>query len=189
MLKCISPLATKLQKFNVETNCYSVRISISRKANLTNIFFFQTKKHSAHRIKRPMNAFMVFAHIQRKKIIEFQPDIHNAEISKNLGKKWKELIECDKQPYIQEAERLRLLHLKEYPDYKYQPRKKGNGGPGSKPNSPTNGKSFKKSPCKAESRVIRAGFGANSWVNSSKVSNFNHAHAFSQYSLSELQHV
>ena len=119
-----------------------------------------------------MNAFMVFAHIQRKKIIEFQPDIHNAEISKNLGKKWKELVECEKNPYIQEAERLRLLHLKEYPDYKYQPRKKGvNGGPGSKPNSPTNGKSFnKKSPCKAESRVIRAGFGANSWVNSSKAS-------------------
>ena len=47
----------------------------------------QTKKHSAHRIKRPMNAFMVFAHIQRKKIIEFQPDIHNAEISKQLGKR------------------------------------------------------------------------------------------------------
>merc|ERR1719483_579716 len=71
-----------------------------------------------------MNAFMVFSHYERKKIIEVQPDIHNAEISKRLGKKWKELIDTDKQPYIQEAERLRLLHLREYPGYKYQPKKK-----------------------------------------------------------------
>ena len=117
--------------------------------NATNHLLFQTKKHSAHRIKRPMNAFMVFAHIQRKKIIEFQPDIHNAEISKNLGKKWKELNECDKQPYIQEAERLRLLHLKEYPDYKYQPRKR------SKPKSPTSENNPVKSPIRKSPARIR----------------------------------
>merc|ERR1711874_627603 len=71
-----------------------------------------------------MNAFMVFSHYERKKIIEVQPDIHNAEISKRLGKQWKELKENEKEPYIQEAERLRLLHLQEYPGYKYQPKKK-----------------------------------------------------------------
>ena len=71
-----------------------------------------------------MNAFMVFSHYERKKIIEIQPDIHNAEISKRLGKQWKELKENEKEPYIQEAERLRLLHLQEYPGYKYQPKKK-----------------------------------------------------------------
>jgi hypothetical protein len=121
-----------------------------------------------------MNAFMVFSHIQRKRIIEHQPDIHNAEISKNLGKKWKELCDGDKAPYIQEAERLRQLHLKEFPLYKYQPRKKGSisgssSGSGSKPSSPVNSRSFKKqSPSKVETR-LRAGFGNNSWVNSSKV--------------------
>merc|ERR1719410_1549504 len=71
-----------------------------------------------------MNAFMVFSHYERKKIIEVQPDIHNAEISKRLGKQWKELQEHEKEPYIQEAEKLRLLHLQEYPGYKYQPKKK-----------------------------------------------------------------
>lgn len=80
--------------------------------------------HDREKIKRPMNAFMVFSHYERKKIIEVQPDIHNAEISKRLGKKWKELPEERKNPYIQEAERLRLLHLQEYPGYKYQPKKK-----------------------------------------------------------------
>ena len=50
--------------------------------------------------------------------------MHNAEISKRLGKRWKLLNENDRQPYIEEAERLRLLHMQEYPDYKYRPRKK-----------------------------------------------------------------
>jgi len=80
--------------------------------------------HDGEKIKRPMNAFMVFSHYERKKIIEVQPDIHNAEISKRLGKRWKELSDAEKHPYIQEAERLRLLHLQEYPGYKYQPKKK-----------------------------------------------------------------
>ena len=99
-------------------------ISIPSKANLTNLSIFQTKKHSPNHIKRPMNAFMVFSHIERKKIIEIQPDIHNAEVSKALGKRWKELNSVGKEPYVQEAERLRLLHMQEYPDYKYRPRKK-----------------------------------------------------------------
>ena len=71
-----------------------------------------------------MNAFMVWSQIERRRIIEQQPDIHNAEISKNLGKQWKELCDEEKEPFIQEAERLRILHLQEYPDYKYRPRKK-----------------------------------------------------------------
>ena len=87
-------------------------------------FFLQTKKHPPNHIKRPMNAFMVWSQIERRKIIEQQPDIHNAEISKNLGKKWKQLLDEEREPFIQEAERLRLLHLQEYPDYKYRPRKR-----------------------------------------------------------------
>ena len=75
-----------------------------------------------------MNAFMVWSQIERRKIIEIQPDIHNAEISKNLGKKWKQLTDEEREPFIQEAERLRLFHMQEYPDYKYRPRKKPRGG-------------------------------------------------------------
>ena len=71
-----------------------------------------------------MNAFMRWSQLERRKIIEQNPDAHNAEISKNLGKKWRQLSDLEKQEFIDEAERLRQLHLKEYPDYKYRPKKK-----------------------------------------------------------------
>ncbi len=71
-----------------------------------------------------MNAFMVWSQMERRKIIEVTPDKHNAEISKELGRRWKLLPEKARQPFIEEAERLRILHQKEYPDYKYKPRKK-----------------------------------------------------------------
>ena len=71
-----------------------------------------------------MNAFMVWSQLERRKIIAVIPDKHNAEISKELGRRWKLLTEMDRRPYIEEAERLRKMHQIEYPDYKYKPRKK-----------------------------------------------------------------
>ncbi|XP_065370394.1 probable serine/threonine-protein kinase DDB_G0282963 [Calliphora vicina] len=84
----------------------------------------QTKKHSPGHIKRPMNAFMVWSQMERRKICEKTPDLHNAEISKELGRRWQQLGKEEKQPYISEAEKLRKLHMIEYPNYKYRPQKK-----------------------------------------------------------------
>ena len=109
---------------------------------------------------------MVWSQIERRKISEVQPDMHNAEISKRLGKRWKQLNDVERQPFIEEAERLRILHMQEYPDYKYRPRKKvkpttkADSGKSPK-NSPKSGKERRNSGSSSKHGVQKATHASN----------------------------
>ncbi|XP_062700629.1 transcription factor SOX-8-like [Aedes albopictus] len=89
----------------------------------TNVVKSPTDKKKNH-IKRPMNAFMVWAQAARREMSKQEPKLQNSEISKDLGKMWKNLAAEDKLPFIEQAEKLRMTHKSQHPDYKYQPRRK-----------------------------------------------------------------
>ncbi|XP_072791217.1 transcription factor SOX-30 isoform X2 [Taeniopygia guttata] len=81
-------------------------------------------KTKSGRVKRPMNAFMVWARIHRPAVAKANPGANNAEISVQLGLEWSKLTEEQKQPYYEEANKIKLRHREEFPGWVYQPDRK-----------------------------------------------------------------
>ncbi|NXD65428.1 SOX30 factor, partial [Eolophus roseicapillus] len=80
-----------------------------------------SKDKNGH-VKRPMNAFMVWARIHRPVLAKANPAANNADISVQLGLEWSKLTEEQKQPYYDEAHKIKQRHREEFPGWVYQPR-------------------------------------------------------------------
>ena len=87
-------------------------------------------------IKRPMNSFIIYSRLQRRKIAADWPYLRHADISKELGRRWGLMGEAQKRPYVDESKRLRVQQLQKYPNHKFKPRKKA-----AKKGKPNNGSS------------------------------------------------
>ena len=76
------------------------------------------------KIKRPLNAFILWSKKRRRIIANENPQMHNFDISRKLGLEWQKLSEDEKARYFEEAKQLKEEHKQQYPNYKYQPRKR-----------------------------------------------------------------
>jgi hypothetical protein len=81
-------------------------------------------KSGSEKIKRPLNAFIIWSKKRRRVIANENPQMHNFDISRKLGLEWQKLSEQEKSYYFDEAKRLKEEHKVMYPNYKYQPRKR-----------------------------------------------------------------
>ncbi|KAH7710131.1 transcription factor Sox-3-like protein [Aphelenchoides avenae] len=77
----------------------------------------------SERVKRPLNAFEIWAQDQRRKLAHENPQIRIrlTELAKLLGIAWRQLTDTEKRPFFDEAKRLRAIHKEKHPDYKYPP--------------------------------------------------------------------
>ncbi|XP_030601821.1 transcription factor Sox-3-like [Archocentrus centrarchus] len=84
----------------------------------------QSGQDASGYIKRPLNAFMVWAHIHRYVLQTAFPQASVRNIRVQLGLEWSKLSEKQKQPYFDAAQKLKDIHSQRFPDYEYRPRKR-----------------------------------------------------------------
>ena len=107
----------------VESSDSNQTLTVGSKTPYSDATQCRKRSRNGH-IKRPMNAFMIFAQRERRRLASSSSTMHNAAISKQCGLTWKSLTPSQKRVYEEEAVRLKSLHEMEFPEYKYKPKKK-----------------------------------------------------------------
>ncbi|KAI1766848.1 hypothetical protein GGR53DRAFT_181320 [Hypoxylon sp. FL1150] len=79
----------------------------------------------APKVPRPRNAFILYRQHYQGQVAARHPGLANPEISKLIGEQWREQPEDVKESWKRLAEEEKLRHQRQYPDYRYQPRRGG----------------------------------------------------------------
>ncbi|KAI0843692.1 hypothetical protein F5Y06DRAFT_284106 [Hypoxylon sp. FL0890] len=79
----------------------------------------------APKVPRPRNAFILYRQHYQGQVAARHPGLANPEISKLIGEQWREQPEEVKNNWKRLAEEEKIRHQRQYPDYRYQPRRGG----------------------------------------------------------------
>ncbi|ORY30051.1 hypothetical protein LY90DRAFT_82493 [Neocallimastix californiae] len=82
-----------------------------------------TSSRRRNDILRPPNPFILYRQEHHSKVLAEHEGISNTEISKIIGKMWKEESEEVKNKYKEKAQEMKRRHKLMYPDYRFSPRK------------------------------------------------------------------
>ncbi len=63
--------------------------------------------------KRPLTAYFFFVKEARKSVVDANPDMKVTEVSKELGRRWRELDEDEKAKYVKMAEKDKARYQRE----------------------------------------------------------------------------
>ncbi|CAG8243842.1 unnamed protein product [Penicillium salamii] len=82
-----------------------------------------TSASSSAKPPRPPNCFILYRQAHHEEVKATHPGITNNEISRILGARWKNECDAIRNQFIELAEKIKLQHAKQYPDYQYAPRR------------------------------------------------------------------
>ncbi|KFA81844.1 hypothetical protein S40288_01674 [Stachybotrys chartarum IBT 40288] len=75
------------------------------------------------KIPRPSNAFMLYRQRHHTQVAAENPKVPNPEISKIIGRQWREETSEVKAEFTRLADEAKQRHKERYPDYRYKPRR------------------------------------------------------------------
>ncbi|KAL8710307.1 MAG: hypothetical protein Q9220_005077 [cf. Caloplaca sp. 1 TL-2023] len=98
------------------------------------------------KVPRPRNAFILYRQHHQAHVVHQNPGLANPEISKVIGDHWRQSPPEVKAHWKNLAEEEKIRHARQYPDYRYQPRRNGRNTSVSQGSNPSG------SPMDAENR-------------------------------------
>ncbi|KAH6613355.1 hypothetical protein F5144DRAFT_607270 [Chaetomium tenue] len=90
----------------------------------------------APKVPRPRNAFILYRQHHQAQVVQQNPGLANPDISKIIGEQWRDEPEDRKNQWKLLAEEEKQRHQRQYPDYRYQPRRGNKSGSSQPPRPP-----------------------------------------------------